>query len=212
MQMKLLHIWELNFCCSKHFWRRCRLLHDGCYPLYEGRMINLSPPCLFCECKCDECKAKYDGVINTVNALTTDVKELISKSVIRSKRISVSFTPLNIKAKRRKKAISKELSSIQKINSDLKKDGKKGRISPSLANTENKTSDVIEPLDYRVKFDNPEDVFARVSQQIKRSQSPGFSVDQSSPIEDKISTELLDKTKDDIERLLIMSSQDLLLP
>ncbi|KAF3671594.1 hypothetical protein FXO38_06513 [Capsicum annuum] len=34
----------------------------------------------------------------------------------------------------------------------------------------------------------------------------------SSPIEDKISTELLDTVKADIERLLIMSSQDLLLP
>ena len=39
-------------------------------------------------------------------------------------------------------------------------DGEEGRISPSLANIENKTSDVIEPLDCPVKFDNPEDVFA----------------------------------------------------
>ena len=39
-------------------------------------------------------------------------------------------------------------------------DCEKGRISPSLANTGNKTSDVIEPPDCPVKFDNPEDVFA----------------------------------------------------
>ncbi|KAM3282735.1 hypothetical protein P3S67_026380 [Capsicum chacoense] len=63
-----------------------------------------------------------------------------------------------------------------------------------------------------MKFGNPEDVFARVIQQIKRSQSLSFSVDQSYPVEDKISTELLDTAKADIERLLIISSQDLLLP
>ena len=61
-------------------------------------------------------------------------------------------------------------------------------------------------------FDNPEDIFAWVSQQIKRSQSLGFSVDQSSPVEDKISTKLLDTAKADIEISLIMSSQDFLLP
>ncbi|KAM3236102.1 hypothetical protein P3L10_016139 [Capsicum annuum] len=89
-------------------------------------------------------------------------------SVIRSKRISISFTPLEIKAKKRKKAISKALSSIRKRKfSDLKKNGEEGKISLSLANTENKTSDVIEPPDCPMKFDNPEDVFARVSQQIK---------------------------------------------
>ncbi|KAF3613894.1 hypothetical protein FXO37_36182 [Capsicum annuum] len=75
-------------------------------------MINLAPPCLSCAYKCEEYKAKYDGVINTINALTAD-------------------------------------------------DGEKGRISPSLANTGNKTSDVIEPPDFPVKFDNPEDVFSQ---------------------------------------------------
>ena len=66
-------------------------------------MINLAPSCLSCVCKYEERKAKHDGVINTVNALTANVKELISNSnVIRSKRISVSFTLLEIKAKRKK--------------------------------------------------------------------------------------------------------------
>ncbi|KAF3678710.1 putative acyl-coenzyme A thioesterase 9, mitochondrial-like [Capsicum annuum] len=101
-------------------------------------MINLAPPYLSCVCKCEECKEKHDGVINTVNVLTADVKELISNSsVIQSKRILVSFTPLDIK------------------------DGEEVRISPSLANTGNKTSNVIEPADCPAKFDNPEDVFAR---------------------------------------------------
>ncbi|KAF3680491.1 Non-specific lipid-transfer protein 2 [Capsicum annuum] len=114
------------------------------------RMINLAPPYLSCTCKCEECKAKHGGVINIVNALTADVKELISNSsIIRSKRISVSFTPSEIKANRRKKAISKALSSI------------------------------------RNKFGSDK--------------------------EDKISTKLLDTTKADIDRLLIMSSQHFLL-
>ncbi|KAM3325010.1 hypothetical protein P3S67_000134 [Capsicum chacoense] len=68
------------------------------------------------------------------------------------------------------------------------KDGEEGRISPSLANTGSKTSDVIEPPDCPVKFHNLEDIFARVSVQLKRAQSLGFSADQSSLIEDKIST------------------------
>ncbi|PHT42512.1 hypothetical protein CQW23_16537 [Capsicum baccatum] len=64
-------------------------------------------------CKCQDCKAKHDGVIN---ALTTSVKEMTSKrSVIPSKRISYPDTPLKIKAaKRRRKDTSKALSIIKK--------------------------------------------------------------------------------------------------
>ncbi|KAF3654849.1 hypothetical protein FXO37_16272 [Capsicum annuum] len=66
-------------------------------------------------CKCQDSRAKHDVVINAINALTSFVKELISKSgVIPSKRILYSSTPLEIKAKRRRKVISKALSSIQK--------------------------------------------------------------------------------------------------
>ncbi|KAF3639220.1 hypothetical protein FXO37_24048 [Capsicum annuum] len=67
-------------------------------------------------CKCQDCKAKYDGVINTINALTTSVKEMPSKrSVILSKRISYPYTPLEIKvSKRGMKDISKASSSIEK--------------------------------------------------------------------------------------------------
>ncbi|XP_047257708.1 chalcone synthase-like [Capsicum annuum] len=36
-------------------------------------MINLAPLYLSCVCKCEECKEKHDDVINTVNALTTDL-------------------------------------------------------------------------------------------------------------------------------------------
>ncbi|XP_055811595.1 uncharacterized protein LOC129881414 [Solanum dulcamara] len=100
------------------------------------------------------------------------------------------------------------------------KEGEKYTVSPSLAETGSKTSDVCEPPDCPVKFDNLEDFFARVSGQIKRAQSLGFSADQSSSIDEKTSAtrkctpsaEMLATAKDDIERLLIMPSQDLLQP
>ncbi|PHU23219.1 hypothetical protein BC332_08326 [Capsicum chinense] len=60
-------------------------------------------------------RAKHDVVINAINALTTFVKELTSKrGGIPSKRTLFSSTPLEIKAKRRRKVISKVLLSIQK--------------------------------------------------------------------------------------------------
>ncbi|PHU01403.1 hypothetical protein BC332_31190 [Capsicum chinense] len=67
-------------------------------------------------CKCQDCKAKHDGVINAINALTASVKEMTSKmGVIPSKRISYPYTPLEIKeAKRRRKDTSKALLSIEK--------------------------------------------------------------------------------------------------
>ncbi|PHT67421.1 hypothetical protein T459_26908 [Capsicum annuum] len=67
-------------------------------------------------CKCQDCKAKHDGVINVINALTASVKEMASKrGVIPSKRISYPYTPLEIKAaKRRRKDTSKASSSIEK--------------------------------------------------------------------------------------------------
>ncbi|KAF3681236.1 hypothetical protein FXO37_02983 [Capsicum annuum] len=66
-------------------------------------------------CKCQDCKAKNNVVINAINALTASVKELTSKrGVIPSKRILYPSTPLEIKDKRRRKVISKALSSIQK--------------------------------------------------------------------------------------------------
>ncbi|KAF3642362.1 hypothetical protein FXO37_22560 [Capsicum annuum] len=49
-------------------------------------------------CKCQDCKAKHDGVINAINALTAAVKKMTSKrGVIPSKRISYPYTPLEIK-------------------------------------------------------------------------------------------------------------------
>ncbi|PHT62610.1 hypothetical protein T459_33505 [Capsicum annuum] len=67
--------------------------------------------------KCQDCKAKHDGVINAINVLNSSVKEMESKrDVILSKRISYPYTPLEIKAdKRRRKNTSKASSSIKKI-------------------------------------------------------------------------------------------------
>ncbi|PHT35736.1 hypothetical protein CQW23_23436 [Capsicum baccatum] len=66
--------------------------------------------------KCQDCKVKHDGVINAINALTTSVKKMAFKSgFIPSKRISYPYTPLEIKAaKRRRKNTSKASSSIEK--------------------------------------------------------------------------------------------------
>ncbi|KAM3217714.1 putative protein isoform X1 [Capsicum annuum] len=98
--------------------------------------------------------------------------------------------------------------------------GEKCTVSPSLADTGNKASDVCEPPDSPVKFANVEDFFAQVSVQIKQAQSLGFSADHSSLIDKKISAmqkfmpsaEMLATAKGDIERLLTMPSIDLLLP
>ncbi|PHU24278.1 hypothetical protein BC332_09385 [Capsicum chinense] len=66
-------------------------------------------------CKCQDCKAKHDGVINAINALTASVKEIISKrSVIPSKRISYPDTPLEIKAAKRRRKDTFKVSSIIK--------------------------------------------------------------------------------------------------
>ncbi|KAF3684236.1 hypothetical protein FXO38_00399 [Capsicum annuum] len=67
-------------------------------------------------CKCQDCRANHDVVINDINALTASVKELTYKrGLIPSKRILFPSAPLEIRAKRRRKVISRALSSIQKI-------------------------------------------------------------------------------------------------
>ncbi|PHU01147.1 hypothetical protein BC332_30934 [Capsicum chinense] len=51
-------------------------------------------------CKCQDCRAKHDVVINATNALTASVKELISKrGLIPSKRILFPAAPLEIRIK-----------------------------------------------------------------------------------------------------------------
>ncbi|PHT98280.1 hypothetical protein BC332_32800 [Capsicum chinense] len=87
--------------------------HNGCTDFSPD--FAVSSECSLC--KCQDCKAKHDGVINDINALTASVKEMTSKrGVIPSKRISYPDTPLEIKAaKRRRKDTSKASSIIKKI-------------------------------------------------------------------------------------------------
>ncbi|KAM3217715.1 putative protein isoform X1 [Capsicum annuum] len=138
---------------------------------------DLAPSCLSCACKCEECKAKHDGVINTVNALIAEVKEFTSKrGVIRSKKISDPLTPLDIKAKRRKKAISKALSSFLK----------RKIASPPSCTLEQSTWATGEQHELK-KFP-----------MLQMSFQP--------------SAEILAVAKADIERFLLLPSEDLLLP
>ncbi|PHT51814.1 hypothetical protein CQW23_06276 [Capsicum baccatum] len=63
-------------------------------------------------CKCQDCKAKHNGVINAINTLTAYVKKMTSKrDVIPSKRISYPCTPLETKTA---KGEGKILSSVQR--------------------------------------------------------------------------------------------------
>ncbi|PHT63912.1 hypothetical protein T459_32210 [Capsicum annuum] len=86
--------------------------HNGCTDFSPD--FAASSECS--SCKCQDCKAKHDGVINAINALTNSVKKISSKrGVIPSKRISYPDTPLEIKAdKRRRKDTSKASSIIEK--------------------------------------------------------------------------------------------------
>ncbi|PHT33081.1 hypothetical protein CQW23_29418 [Capsicum baccatum] len=86
--------------------------HNGCTDFSPN--FTASSKCS--SCKCQDYKAKQNGMINAINALTASVKEMTSKrGVIPSKRISYLDTPLEIKAaKRRRKDTSKASSIIKK--------------------------------------------------------------------------------------------------
>ncbi|PHU25552.1 hypothetical protein BC332_03884 [Capsicum chinense] len=86
--------------------------HTGCADFSPD--FTTSSECF--ACKCQDCKVKHDGVINAINALISSVKKMAFKrGVIPSKRISYLYTPLEIKAaKRRRKDTSKASSSIEK--------------------------------------------------------------------------------------------------
>ncbi|XP_009621135.2 uncharacterized protein [Nicotiana tomentosiformis] len=122
-----------------------------------------------------------------------------------------SCTPANEDWTKTDIEVSADARSISTSSSTSDKDGEDDTVSSPLANTRSKTSGIIVPPDCPVKFDNLEDFFARVSGQIKRAQSLGFSADQCSP-NFTPSAEMLATAKDNTERLLLMPSQDLLLP
>ncbi|PHT65313.1 hypothetical protein T459_29738 [Capsicum annuum] len=81
--------------------------HTGC--------TDLASPSEYSACKCQDCRTKHDVVINAINALTAFVKELTSKKgLIPSKRVLFPSTPLEIRAKKRRRVIFRALSSIKK--------------------------------------------------------------------------------------------------
>ncbi|PHU01822.1 hypothetical protein BC332_27073 [Capsicum chinense] len=87
------------------------------YDYYHNGCTNFSPDFVASSkcssCKCQDCKAKYDGVINAINALTASVKEITSKrGFIPSKRISYPDMPLEIKAAMRRRKDTSKASSI----------------------------------------------------------------------------------------------------
>ncbi|PHT44687.1 hypothetical protein CQW23_13845 [Capsicum baccatum] len=86
--------------------------HTGCIDFSLD--FSTSSECF--ACKYQNCKAKHDGVITSINALTVSVKKMkFKRGVIPSKRISYPYTPLKIKVtKRRRNDISKASLSIEK--------------------------------------------------------------------------------------------------
>ncbi|PHT70636.1 hypothetical protein T459_25740 [Capsicum annuum] len=85
--------------------------HNGCTDFSPD--FAASSECS--SCKYEDCKAKHDGVINAINALTSSVKNMISKrGVIPSNRISYPDTPLEIKAAKRRRKDTFNASSIIK--------------------------------------------------------------------------------------------------
>ncbi|KAG5596512.1 hypothetical protein H5410_037744 [Solanum commersonii] len=93
----------------------------GRFTPFSGHTTSFAPSFSSCSaCKCEECKNKEAQLISTgedvkksLDALTSAVKELISKrGVIPSRKISKPFTPLKIK--KRRKSIFKILSTMKK--------------------------------------------------------------------------------------------------
>ncbi|KAF3646319.1 1-aminocyclopropane-1-carboxylate synthase 3 [Capsicum annuum] len=113
------------------------------YEYDHAGYIDFASPSECSACKCQDCRAKHNVVINAINTLTAFVKELTSKRLfIPSKRILFPSTLLDIKAKRRRKVISKALSSNQKAKLQL--------LYPSRG-----------PLSYRQRHNLPESWLAQ---------------------------------------------------
>ncbi|PHU21652.1 hypothetical protein BC332_06759 [Capsicum chinense] len=125
---KMDEVW-INYCGMPVYfgWKEVVIVTGlKCYPPSPSQVIptltqkkNFSPDFAASSecssCKCQDCKAKYDGVINAINALTAFVKKMTSKrGVIPSKRISYPDAPLEIKAAKRRKNDTSKASSIIK--------------------------------------------------------------------------------------------------
>ncbi|KAF3628895.1 putative protein EIN4-like [Capsicum annuum] len=88
-------------------------------------------------CKCQNCKAKHDGVINAINALTVSVKKISSKrGVISSKRISYLYIPLQIKVDVTAEATAEEHNITVDIPSTASKEEEKVDLQEISVNEE----------------------------------------------------------------------------
>ncbi|PHU19621.1 hypothetical protein BC332_10772 [Capsicum chinense] len=92
--------------------------------------IDFISPSEYPACKCQGCKAKHDGVINAINAVTAFVKKLTSKrGVIPSKRISYPYTSLEIKVDVTMEATTEQDNITVDNPSAALKDDEKSEIS-----------------------------------------------------------------------------------
>ncbi|PHU12172.1 hypothetical protein BC332_19102 [Capsicum chinense] len=85
--------------------------------------------------------AKHDGVINAINELTASVKEMESKrGVILSKRISYPYTPLDIKAAKRRR------KSTSKVDVTVEATAEKHNITVDNPSTTSKEEEKVRPV------------------------------------------------------------------
>ncbi|PHU00257.1 hypothetical protein BC332_30044 [Capsicum chinense] len=75
--------------------------------------------CEYSACKCQDCKAKHNRVINAINSPTASVKKMTSKrDVIPSKRISYPDTLLEINAAKRRRKDTFKVDVIVKATAE----------------------------------------------------------------------------------------------
>ncbi|KAH0633065.1 hypothetical protein KY284_035851 [Solanum tuberosum] len=117
----------------------------------------------------------------------TYTRKMLPKGTTSTNPFTSAFPTSSTPTNEDRTIANKQVASDDTPISTFDKDGVEGTVSPSLANTRSKISDVIETPDSPMKFENLEDFFSRVRGQIKRAQSLDLSTDQSSPIDDKIS-------------------------
>ncbi|PHU09462.1 hypothetical protein BC332_21322 [Capsicum chinense] len=93
----------------------CTVFKENHYEYDHTGYTDFAFPSKCSACKCQDCRAKHDVVINAINALTASIRELTSKrGLIPSERILFPSALLEIRAKRRRRVIFRALSSIQK--------------------------------------------------------------------------------------------------
>ncbi|PHT30357.1 hypothetical protein CQW23_30051 [Capsicum baccatum] len=129
--------------------------HNGCTDF----SLDFSASSEFSTCKCQDCKAKHDGVINAINALTASVKEMISKrGVIPSKRISYPDTPLEIKCAR----ATGEQHELKKMDVTVEAIIEEHNITVDNPSTASKEEEKIEYCQQQPEFSQNEECLINI--------------------------------------------------